>query len=60
MNRAPFTGIASDYLPKPDNDPAPVEPGDFKPLDLAEAKAARLAVERYRRSRDFPQPPEAA
>ena len=53
MNAALFTGPATDYFPKPDNDPVtPVEPGDFAllvPLSEAETKAARLAVERYKR-----------
>ena len=44
-------GIAHDYLPKPDNDPAPahVDAGEFVMPTAAEINDTRLEVERHKR-----------
>lgn len=50
MRRAPaFSGAVRDYLPKPDCDPVPVEPGDFAMPTPAEINAAKLGVEQHKR-----------
>ncbi|MGH8073685.1 MAG: hypothetical protein ACREO4_06380 [Lysobacter sp.] len=67
MSRSTFTGAATDYLPKPDNDPAPVaeptEPTGFRvlvPLTEAEASAARLAHATWQRNRLLEEPEPVA